>query len=32
MDALPLPQRWLFKLYDRSRWLRSLGRVVRYRF
>lgn len=32
MQALPLAQRWLFKLYGRSRWLRSLGRVVRYRF
>ncbi|MGH8079986.1 MAG: class I SAM-dependent methyltransferase [Lysobacter sp.] len=32
MQALPWTQRWMFKLYDRSRWLRSLGRVGRYRF
>ena len=30
--ALPLAQRWLFELYGRSRWLRDLGRVARYRF
>lgn len=32
MDALPLGQRLLFKMYGRSRWLRGLGRVARYRF
>ncbi|WP_168356222.1 class I SAM-dependent methyltransferase [Lysobacter enzymogenes] len=32
MAALPRTQRWAIGLYERSRWLRELGRVVRYRF
>ncbi|QWP78258.1 class I SAM-dependent methyltransferase [Lysobacter sp. K5869] len=32
MAVLPWTQRWAFRLYERSRWLRDLGRVVRYRF
>lgn len=32
MAALAWTQRWAFALYERSRWLRDLGRVVRYRF
>ncbi|MFK3647439.1 class I SAM-dependent methyltransferase [Lysobacter enzymogenes] len=32
MAALPWTQRLAFRIYERSRWLRDLGRVVRYRF
>lgn len=30
--ALPRTQRWALRLYERSRWLRDLGSVARYRF
>lgn len=32
VQALPWSQRLLFRIYQRSRWLRDLGGVVRYRF